>query len=61
MPLKPEEWDKYLGEYFVFFEGQILGHGHDLDKILREVEEQHGKKLEDVLLFKVPMSRRKIL
>ncbi|MBI3537315.1 MAG: hypothetical protein HY070_07160 [Chloroflexi bacterium] len=61
IPIKPEEWEKYPGEYFVFFKDQILGHGHDLDRILETIEKDFGKTQEQVTLFKVPMARHKIL
>ncbi len=61
IPLKPEEWDKYRGETFAFFDEKILAHGLDLDKVLDEVLEKFGKQQHEVSLFKVPMSRRKIL
>ncbi len=61
IPLRPEEWDKYRGETFAFLGDQILAHGLDLDKVLDEVLARHGKQQHEVTLFKVPMSRRKIL
>ncbi len=61
LPLKYEDWDKYLGEYFIFFEDQILAHGRDLDQLFEQVKRKYGKRQEEVVLFKVPMARHMIL